>query len=136
MAAANIHGTIGKDHFITHLNSENHQWVADEPLDKEGSDKGPNPYELLLSSLAACTLITLRSYIDVKKWEVERITAELQLEVEDEGGIRKSSIQRKVTFSGSLPEDVQKRLLTVAERCPVHRVLTGEIQIETETRFG
>lgn len=54
------------DSFTTKITSTNHHMIADEPLDLGGNDKGMNPQEILESSLASCTTITLRMYLKRK----------------------------------------------------------------------
>jgi putative redox protein len=114
-----------------------HRLAADEPLEAGGSDVGPNPYDLLLAALGACTSMTLRLYADHKKWPLEHVRVHLshqKIHAADcadcetrEGKI--DLIERKITVSGPLDDSQRQRLLDIAEKCPVHRTLHSEIKI-------
>ncbi len=108
--------------------------IADEPLENGGMDKGFSPKELLASALAACTAATLRMYADHKKWELEEVKLEIELEQNDTK--TKTSITRKLEFIGNLTEEQRTRLIAVANACPVHKILTNPVEISTsETEF-
>ena len=102
--------------------------IADEPVEKGGKDTGFSPKELLTASLSACTSATLRMYIDKKGWDIPEIKVETEL-IEMEG---KTLFVRKLEFIGTIDEDQKKRLVLVANACPVHKILSGTIEIETE----
>jgi putative redox protein len=118
--------------------SGKHRWRSDEPA-PFGTDTGPSPYELLLASLGACTSMTLRLYAQRKGWNLERVTVRLQhsrIHAEDcidcetkEGYLDR--IDRKIEVSGSLDETQKRRLMEIAEHCPVHKTLKSEINIRT-----
>jgi len=115
-----------------------HHWLADEPA-PFGTDTGPSPYELLLSSLGACTSMTLRLYAQRKGIPLQRITVRLRhyrIHAEDcrdcdtkEGYLDR--IDCEIELAGTLDEAQKRRLLEIAERCPVHRTLQSEINIRT-----
>lgn len=126
-----VTAVIGRDRYKTELTSGSHFIIADEPLDHGGADLGPAPYQLLLSALGACTVMTLRSYADIKGLEVARISAELTMEVKDVDGKRHSYINRHLNIEGNIDEKIRNRMLKIAEMCPVHRVLSGDIHIHT-----
>jgi putative redox protein len=118
--------------------SGGHRWRADEPV-PFGTDTGPSPYQLLLASLGACTSMTLRLYAQRKGIELHEITVRLTLsrihaddcnECETKNGFL-DRIDREIELKGSLDETQKQRLLEIAERCPVHRTLTSEINIRT-----
>lgn len=126
--------------FAQSVQAGRHSLRADEPERVGGSDTGPAPYELLLASLGACTSMTLRMYADRKKWPLEGVEVKLQhakihaKDCEDcetkEG--RVDRIERVVTIRGdALDAEQRQRLLEIADRCPVHRTLEGEIKILT-----
>jgi putative redox protein len=124
---------------LHHITVGPHHLLADEPEDHGGSDAGPNPYELLLASLGACTGMTLRMYADRKQWPLERVHVRLthsKIHAEDcldcetkEGKVDR--IERRLEFEGDLSDQQRQRLLEIADRCPVSRTLTTETRIDT-----
>jgi putative redox protein len=129
---------IGHDHFPTEITAGRHALGADEPASVGGTDTGPTPYDLLLSSLGACTAITLRMYADRKQWPLDSVTVRLGIErvhakdcdecESDKGWATR--IRRVVELEGpTLSEQQRRRLAEIADRCPVHRTLTSEIRI-------
>ena len=104
-----------------------------------GSDNGPNPYDLLLASLGACTAMTLRLYAERKALPLERITVTLKhskihaedcAECETKAGML-DQIDRVIAMEGNLDTEQRKKLMEIADKCPVHRTLKSEIRILT-----
>ncbi|QQU04723.1 OsmC family protein [Myroides odoratus] len=122
--------TLGSTLYQTEVKAGKNSIISDEPADLGGGDKGLNPFELLASSLATCTAATLRMYINMKKWEVGEII--VQVEMEDDKPNQVANFKREITFTdASLDEAQEKRLLAIAERCPVHRIITGNVTVAT-----
>lgn len=103
--------------------------IADEPLDKGGQDKGFSPTELLIAALAACTSATLRMYADRKGWDLQEVKTAISLETNDTSSI--THIDRKLSLVGNLDAEQRERLLYIANKCPVHKILSNPIEINT-----
>ena len=114
--------------YATQLVIGQHHAVADEPVGVGGGDTGPAPDELVLSALGACTAITLRMFAERKQWPLEGV--EVTLDYAERGKDR-TVIQRTVHLRGPLDDAQRERLLQVANACPVHRILTGAVDVPT-----
>jgi uncharacterized OsmC-like protein/pimeloyl-ACP methyl ester carboxylesterase len=131
---------VGK--FQQQVTVGSHRFLADEPVDVGGLGSGPGPYDLLLAGLGACTAMTLRLYAERKALPLERVTVELthdRIHAADcescetkEGMIDR--IERAITLRGDLDDEKRRRLLEIADKCPVHRTLTSEVDIRTVER--
>jgi len=126
--------------FRTEIDAAGHPLVSDEPRAAGGTDSGAGPYGLLLAGLGACTAMTLRMYADRKGWPLERADVRLtHTKVharESESSARGKSgrldrIERRVELRGPLDATQRERLLQIADKCPVHRTLRSEVEIET-----
>jgi len=108
---------------------------ADEAIANGGSDAGPNPHELLLAALGACASITVQMYAGRKQWPLEAVGVRLSyLKVPAEGQTDATTgmvdgIEMEICCSGDLSEDQRKRLFEIANKCPVHRTLSSQVQI-------
>lgn len=118
----------GNEDYLVELTSRTgNKVIADEPLALGGKDNGFSPKELLASALATCTNVTVRMFARRKEWDLENVLVEVELEQSD----GKTTLHRSVTFQGNLDEEQRQRLLAVANACPLHKILTGEIAVET-----
>jgi putative redox protein len=127
------------------LSNGRHEWTADEPADAGGTDTGPNPYELLLASLGACTCITIAWYCRNKGLSLSSVSASYDFsrvhaaDCEDCDIPEKGFIDRitsDVHISGDFDDAQKKRLAQIAERCPVHKTLEHGIVFDDRARFG
>ena len=128
---------IGKEKYTTDILASNHTLVADEPLSVGGKNFGPSPYDLLLSSLGACTAMTLRMYADRKKWALEEVVVHLNHRKESiENDEHKKMIvdyfDKEIEIIGNLDDAQRNRLMEIADRCPVHRTLHNKVIIESK----
>ena len=115
-------GKLGQD-----IEIGTHRLRADERADKGGDDNGPEPHELLAAALGSCTAMTLKIYAERKGWPLRDVRVQLT------GGTAdgKYAITRQLTLTGELDAEQRQRLIEIAEKCPVHKTLTGEIVITT-----
>jgi putative redox protein len=105
-----------------------HQLTVDEPIDIGGNDTGPDPQELLAVSLASCTAITMEMYAARKGWDIGRVEVEVQYTPAERGCPTKFELVMRLPEE--LPQEQAERLLTIAAKCPVHRVLDGEVMFQ------
>ncbi|RME67049.1 MAG: OsmC family protein [Alphaproteobacteria bacterium] len=129
----------GTGKFAQYIEANGHVLAADEPRAQGGDDGGPSPYDLLLAALGACTAMTLRLYADHKKLPLTRTAVRLSHEkihaadcadCEDKDA-RIDLIEREIELVGELDEKTRERLLQIADKCPVHRTLTGPVRIKS-----
>lgn len=132
-----VHGPASG--FTQEISVGRHRLAGDEPLADGGTDLGPNPYDLLLAALGSCTSMTVSMYARRKQWPLEAVTVRLRhskihaadcAACETKEGLL-DRIERDVELLGPLSEEQRSRLLEIANRCPVHRTLTSEIDIRT-----
>jgi putative redox protein len=115
-----------------------HSFIVDEPKEDEGDGLGPNPYDLLLSALGACTAMTIIMYANRRKIPVETVSVELdhqRIYREDCEGCteeerRMEKISRRITVRGNISEDQKNKLLEIAKKCPVHKTVTSKPTVE------
>ena len=127
--------------FLRAVVTDDHDFAADEPTSVGGDNLGPDPYELLLASLGACTSMTLRMYANRKRWDLADVDVELdhrRVHAKDCEDCEKSEqklevLSRRIHLSGNLDAEQRARLLEIADRCPVHRTLTGRLEITSES---
>ena len=125
-----ILGSIGTQKYLCNITWRNGTVTMDEPENIQGKDLGPDPYSTLLASLAGCTLSTLRMYIDRKEWNIPEIHVSLNFTMNTEGEFS-TDIKREIRFSNEVPDDQKQRLLLIAGKCPVSKILENKIKIHT-----
>lgn len=125
----NVKAAISTDHYRVVLEAGKNTIIGDEPETNGGKDEGMNPHEILAASLGACTCATLRMYADRKEWPLEGINVIVHLTRNEEKNT--TNITRNITLIGNLTDEERDRLLSIANKCPVHKTLTNPINIET-----
>lgn len=127
------------DGFAQEIVAGQHRFHADEPLAAGGTDTGPSPYDLLCAALGACTSMTLGMYAQRKQWPLASVTVRLRhsriyasdcAECETKEGML-DRIERDIELEGELTAEQRTRLLEIANKCPVHRTLTSEVNIRS-----
>lgn len=110
--------------YANEVDVSGHSLVCDEPVADGGANAGPQPFEYVLAGLGACTTMTLRMYADRKGWPLKRASVVVTMP-------EPAKLVRTVTLEGDLDAEQRKRLLAIAEHCPVHKFLKAEKSIET-----
>jgi putative redox protein len=133
----NVSVDAGQLRYAQNISVGPHVLQADEPVEVGGNDAGPNPYELLLAALGSCASITVRMYSERKQWPLQEVHVDLswaRAHAEDcaecDTEVRMGDgIEMEISFLGDLSEDQRKRLFEIANKCPVHRTLSSQVQI-------
>ncbi len=130
----------GNQKFTTNLKLGNHYLTADEPTQFGGNDFGPSPYELVSGGLAACTVMTIQMYARRKKWEVSNVSVNVNYSKDhaidcencEDKSAKIDRFSLEIKLEGAITEEQKERLMEIAGKCPVHRTLKSDIQIETK----
>ncbi|WEJ74809.1 OsmC family protein [Pseudomonas sp. PSE14] len=129
MAEPTVRASFAGAAFQVKLSAGEHEWLGDVPAGLGGGDTGPSPHQLLLSALGACTSITVAMYAQRKGLPLESIDVDLKVLQERPGH---TEIGRDIRLAGALTEEQRTRLLEIANACPIHKVLSGEIVITSQ----
>lgn len=130
--------------FQVQIDAAGHRLLADERPDGEPTE-GPNPYALLLASLAACKIMTMKLYAERKGWSLGDVKVELNIhkiyardceDCESDPEARVDLIEQTIDIGGDLSAEQRERVLQIADKCPVHRTLTSETKIRTLASAG
>ena len=129
-----------EDGFTTKMKIGDHFFVADEPESVGGNNFGPNPYEFVSAGLAACTAMTIKMYTSFKKWDLEHVEVHTSYDkkyAEDcencESNTAKiDTFTREIKITGNLDEKQRDRIINIANKCPVHKTLHNEVNVETK----
>ncbi len=121
------HGTL------TALSNGRHAWSADVGKTLGGGDAAPDPHDLLDSALAACTALTLELYIRRKQLAVTNLKVFIEhVEEKNEAGLPRYRLERRLQVEGELSDAERQRLVEIAGKCPIHKILEGEVVVHTE----
>lgn len=135
-----VMASTGPTGFRTQINAAGHALIAGEPESAGGENSGPSPYDLLAAALASCTSMTLQLYARRKGLKLDKVTVRVAhskvyatdcRDCETKVG-KIDRLERTISLEGELDEPARQRLLEMADRCPVHRTLTSEIEVLTE----
>lgn len=129
-----------EDGFTTQMKVGNHYMIADEPTDVGGNDFGPSPYELVSAGLSACTAMTVQMYAKRKGWQIDNIEVHTSYsrshaaDCEDceTNSTKIDTFHRQIKLTANLDEKQRKRILEIADKCPVHKTLHSETQVITK----
>jgi len=130
---------VGAEALLADVQAGRHTYFVDEPVEVGGQDRGPTPYDLLLSALGACTAITLRLYATQKKWPLEAIEVRLShqrvhehdCEKCEQPGQSLEEVTKELRLIGPLSEEQRQRLEVISQKCPVQKTLMSGLRIVT-----
>lgn len=122
--------TIGKQKYKTEIQAKNHILMADEPVEIGGQDLGFTPTELLESSLAACSAMTIRMYADRKEWDLQKI--EIKVGFKRNIATGEVTFKKEIQLFGSLNREEREKLLEMGSKCPIEKMITGKVLVESK----
>lgn len=137
MSMKSVKVELGAEGFKADVTVGDYQLIADEPVSLGGTDLGPSPYELLSAGLGACTAMTVRMYVNLKGWKLDGINVNVshRKEESEDGKSKIDVFSREIEFIGDFDEKQYKRMLIIADKCPVHKTLSESSRIETVQVF-
>ncbi|MFC3199456.1 OsmC family protein [Parapedobacter deserti] len=124
-----IIATIGKQTYKTELQARNHIVIADEPIEVGGQDLGFTPTELLESSLAACSTMTIRMYADRKGWSLDKV--EIKVGFKRNIATHQITFEKEIQLFGDLDNEQREKLLEMGSKCPIEKMITGNVVVES-----
>jgi len=126
-----VHAVIGTERYQCSIEWRNGKFIADEPVSGGGKDLGPDPYTLLLSSVASCVLVTLRMYIDRKNWDIQSLMVNVNMYQELVNNVPTTTIDRDLILSDNVPDDQKIKLQEIASHCPISKILESGVKLRT-----
>lgn len=123
---------LSNKNYLAEAKMRNHFAVIDEPVDLGGDDNAPTPVEYLLTAIGGCVSITLRMYSERKGWNIGEITVKVSQKDElTKEGVKKSLVE-EISFEKEITEEQRIKLLEIAGKCPVAKMVKGETPIATK----
>lgn len=119
-----------RSHYQQQIGIRQFQLAADEPIEVGGADTGPTPTEYVLAGLGACKTMTIQMYAERKGWPVENISVDITLEKTPDG----TQVHALLTLEGDLTDEQRQRMKEIGDRCPVHKLLSNSLTIQTTLR--
>ncbi|AGH94343.1 OsmC family protein [Pseudobdellovibrio exovorus] len=110
------------------IQTATHQFLSGVKEASGGKDEGPDPHEMLEGALAACTIITVQMYANRKQWPLVSTHVKITITSETK---ESTVIQRDISFEGDLTDEQRQQLFVIANKCPIHRLLHSQIQINS-----
>ena len=126
-----VHAVIGTERYQCSIEWRNGKFIADEPVSGGGKDLGPDPYTLLLSSVASCVLVTLRMYIDRKNWDIQSLMVNVNMYQELVNNVPTTTIDRDLILGENVPDDQKIKLQEIASHCPISKILESGVKLRT-----
>ncbi len=126
MAIAQASGVTGAETFRVDLAARGHMLTTDEPVEAGGRNAGPTAVEMVAAALCACTATTLRMYAQRKGWDLQSVDVAVDLDW------RGMTSARRIKLTGALDDEQRARLMQIADACPVHKLLSGQVTVRTE----
>lgn len=127
---AMVKARIGKEKFRMVVETDGQSFVMDEPISLGGKDLGPDPGEMLSASLAACSAATIKMYADRKGWDLEEAVVEVDFKMMDP--TKTTQFSKTISLKGNLNDEQRQKIHEIASKCPIHRLLTNSIEINSE----
>ena len=124
--------TLAKDtKWKTTIEVRGHEFVADEPTERGGTDLGPTPTELLASSLASCSAITMQMYAGRKEWPLDEVSVDVTIEQRKDDTGKRTAFVKRLSMAGDLSQEQVERLKQISSKCPIHKLLAEAHIMET-----
>src|SRR5690554_3695287 len=122
--------TLDENYAIKIKSHSGHSFISDEPKELGGGNTGMSSDELIMAALAACTSATLKMYSQRKEWDLKGVKTNIKFIKGDKPGDL-PTIHREIELEGDLDREQKERLMTIANKCPIHKLLAGEVEINS-----